>query len=396
MLTELSSLSSQFQTAIATKCQTLVQKYSPRILLKSHSNCVNSMELSLDESKELLRCSLSALPNEILLEILKNLDLKTLYLMSKVDKRFKNLTQDPELYTHLDLTYKSKKYMCRAFSYFTPRCKYLQQLDLTYSKFRVNGLVNFLNNCGRHLTHLCLSACRIDDMPKVGLKPVLLSREISRACKNLKELDLSDCQCDYDKNFSYFEELHNLESIRFSGLPISTEHIYKILQDNPRIREINLGCWLNDEILVEFAKCRNLEVLHTLYLEEGNVTSKGINALANCKNLQKVSFHLYYYPADDSFFRLFSSYQNLQEISLYFIPPLTNHRLELLAQCKNLKSFVLQHGYTRLYPCNNYSVILKQCPKLQEFTLLQCDINKELVKQWKERYPHVSINIRNY
>ncbi|XP_071641996.1 uncharacterized protein [Temnothorax longispinosus] len=44
MFTELSSLSSQFQTAIATKCQTLVQKYSPRILLKSHSNCVNNME----------------------------------------------------------------------------------------------------------------------------------------------------------------------------------------------------------------------------------------------------------------------------------------------------------------------------------------------------------------
>ncbi|XP_024880896.1 F-box/LRR-repeat protein 3-like [Temnothorax curvispinosus] len=393
MLTELSSLSSQFQTAIATKCQTLVKKYSPRILLKSHSNCVNSMELSSDESKEVSRCSLSALPNEILLEILKNLDLKTLYLMSKVDKRFKNLTQDPELYTHLDLTYKSKKSMCRAFSYFTPRCKYLQQLDLTDSKFRVNGLVNFLNNCGRHLTHLCLSACRIYDMPKVGLKPVLLSREISRACKNLKELDLNHCYCDYDENFSYFEGLHNLESIHFSGLPISTKHVCKILQDNPRIREINLGSWLNDEILVEFAKCRNLEVLHTLFLEQdGDVTTKGINALANCKNLQKVSLDLCDYPADDSFFRLFSSYQNLQEISLYF-PPLTNHRLELLAQCKNLKSFVLQN--TKDYPCNNYYLILKQCPKLQEFTLLQCDINKELVKQWKERYPHVSIYINN-
>ncbi|XP_024889867.1 puff II/9-1 protein-like [Temnothorax curvispinosus] len=50
--TELSSLSSQLQT-IATKCQTLGQKYSRRILLKSHSNCVNSMKLSSDESSDL-------------------------------------------------------------------------------------------------------------------------------------------------------------------------------------------------------------------------------------------------------------------------------------------------------------------------------------------------------
>ncbi|XP_071571936.1 uncharacterized protein [Temnothorax nylanderi] len=42
--------------------QPLDQRYPRRILLKSNSSCAKSMKLSLDESKELSRCSLSALP----------------------------------------------------------------------------------------------------------------------------------------------------------------------------------------------------------------------------------------------------------------------------------------------------------------------------------------------
>ncbi|XP_024883148.1 F-box/LRR-repeat protein 2-like isoform X1 [Temnothorax curvispinosus] len=389
MLTELSSLSSQLQTAIATKCQTLVQKYSPRKLLKSHSNCVNSMELSSDESKELSRCSLSALPNEILLKILKYLDLETLCRMSQVDKRFKDLTQDPELYTHLDMTNKSEKYMCHVFSYFTPRCKYLQQLDLTGSKFDIDDFVNFLNNCGSCVTHLRLSKCILIKC-YTDFNPAL--KEIGKTCKNLKELDLSDCRCDCYRNFSYFEELNNLESINFWGLPNSMEHICKVLQNNPRIREIRARIW-DDKILVELAKCRDLEVIHTLYISsDEDVTSQGINALGNCKNLQKVSLYINCSLADDSLFRLFSSYQNLQEINLYFYV-LTNHRLELLAQCKNLKNVYLEH----LIPWNDpddpdkYSIILKQCPKLQKFSLTSCNVSDQLLDQWEERYPHVSI-----
>ncbi|XP_071554820.1 uncharacterized protein [Temnothorax nylanderi] len=360
------------------------------------------MKLSSDESKELSRCSLSALPNEILLKTFKYLDLKTLCRMNEVNnRRFDILTRDPRLYTRLNMRDKSEKYMCDIFYYFTPRCKYLQQLDLKGSYFHVNDFINFLNNCGRRLTHLNLSYCTIHYSSTV----FQLSFEISKTCKDLKELDLRFCQgMEYgidvdndDDEFLYLERLNNLECIMFSRLPITTENICKILQNNPQIREVDMGVSMNDEILITLANsCRDLEVIRTLFIStDGHITSQGISALANCKNLQKV--HLifsYKYPVnDDSLFRLFSSYQHLQEIHLFF-PVLTDHRLELLAQCKNLKKLYLD-CVKDLDDPDKYSIILKQCPKLQKFSLTRCNISDRLVDQWRERYPHVSVYTKN-
>ncbi|XP_024894209.1 uncharacterized protein LOC112468997 [Temnothorax curvispinosus] len=78
--------------------QPLGWRYLRRILLKSPSNYAKRMKLSSDESKDLSRCNLLALPYEILLKILNYLDLTTLCCMSYVDERFNNLIQDPRLY----------------------------------------------------------------------------------------------------------------------------------------------------------------------------------------------------------------------------------------------------------------------------------------------------------
>ncbi|XP_024868576.1 F-box protein At1g47056-like [Temnothorax curvispinosus] len=261
--------------------------------------------------------------------------------------RFDILTRDPLLYTRLNMRYiSSDKYMCDIFCYFTLRCKYLQQLDLTGCNFDVNDFVNFLDNCGRRLTHLRLSDCNDGEC----LNPVLL--KTSETCKNLKELVLSDSGID-DEGFSYLEGLNNLEHLNLYYTGITTERLCKILQNNQRIRQLSAS----------FKDARRL-------------TSEGINALANCKNLQKVEFDLYGYPADnESLFRLLSSYQNLQEV-LLFGGVLTDHQLELLAQCKNLKK--LQLFNVELDIPDNCSVILKQCPKLQEISFIFCNINQLL------------------
>ncbi|XP_071554821.1 uncharacterized protein [Temnothorax nylanderi] len=238
------------------------------------------MKLSSDESKELSRCSLSALPNEILLKTFKYLDLKTLCRMNEVNnRRFDILTRDPRLYTRLNMRDKSEKYMCDIFYYFTPRCKYLQQLDLKGSYFHVNDFINFLNNCGRRLTHLNLSYCTIHYSSTV----FQLSFEISKTCKDLKELDLRFCQgMEYgidvdndDDEFLYLERLNNLECIMFSRLPITTENICKILQNNPQIREMDI---LHLRVLVLsltvriYKKCTlffhtNIQLMMTAYLD---------------------------------------------------------------------------------------------------------------------------------
>ncbi|XP_071582547.1 uncharacterized protein [Temnothorax nylanderi] len=310
------------------------------------------MKLSSDESKELSRCSLSALPNEILLKIFKYLDVVTLCRMNEVNnRRFDILTRDPLLYTRLNMRYiSSDKYMCDIFCYFTPRCKYLQQLDLTGCNFDVNDFVNFLDNCGRRLTHLRLSNCNDGEC----LNPVLL--KTSETCKNLKELDLSDSGID-DEGFSYLEGLNNLEHLNLSRTGITTERLCKILQNNQRIRQLSAGFedFIDDAVLIELENsCHDLELIDSpLYARR--LTSEGINALANCKNLQKVILNLYECPADDeSLFRLLPSYQNLQEVYLSHAV-LTDYQLELPSAVQKLKKV------------------------------------NQLVNQWKERYPHVSV-----
>ncbi|XP_071565945.1 F-box/LRR-repeat protein 4-like [Temnothorax nylanderi] len=354
------------------------------------------MKLSSDKSKEL--CSLSTLPDEILLKIFKNLDLMTLCRVSQVNWYFNNLIRDPELYTRLNMRcgYMSnipRRYMCDMFCYFTPRCKYLRQLDLTNSEFDVKDLSKFLDNCGMRLTHLRLKSCESVD------NQALL--KISEICKNLKELDLSYCNRINDEGFSYLEKLKSLERLNLTTSQIRTERLCKILQKNQRMRELQLGPFIDDAILIELGNsCRDLEVILLDTHQFRHISSECINALTNCKNLRKVDLFLDYEdPTTESLFRLLSSYQNLQEVYLSrgFINlgwvsqfSLTGHNLELLAQCKNLEKLYLYD--VRLDIRNDkYSIILEQCPKLQKFYLICCKISNRLVNQWKERYPHVSV-----
>ncbi|XP_071644503.1 F-box/LRR-repeat protein 4-like [Temnothorax longispinosus] len=247
------------------------------------------MKLSSNESKELSRCSLSTLPTEILLNILKNLDLTTLCRMSEVNSRFNHLIQDPELYTRLNVRCGSITDMDATFRYFTSRCKYLQQLDLTASDFDVMDFINFLHNCGGRLTHLRLRNCEPVD------NSVLL--KISEICKNLKELNLNGCERINDEGFSYLEILNGLEHLNFSTLCIEAQRICKILQKNQRMQLKN--------------SCRDLEVINLRPCHK--LTSQGIDALADCKNLRKLYLPLE--PVDeDSLSRLLSSCQRLEVV----------------------------------------------------------------------------------
>ncbi|TGZ56696.1 F-box/LRR-repeat protein 4, partial [Temnothorax longispinosus] len=407
--------------------------------------------------------------DEILLIILKNLDLMTLCRLNYVNKRFNDLIRDPRLYTRLNIRIVPDKYIRDIFCYFTPRCKYLRQLDLTASNFDVKDFVKFIDNCGRHLTHLKLKLalihCRVDDEEfsylerlngleylnlldthietqrlckilhknqrmreiylemyferDLNLDAVLIelgkscpdlevissnmevrhltSRGINAFadCKNLRKINLFHHCCVDDEEFSYLERLNGLEYLNLHNTHIETQRLCKILQKNQRMRELRLKMYSkNDlinlgEVLIELGNsCRDLEVIDSMQLRY-SLTSRDINAFANCKNLREVKLFLHKYPeTDDSFFRLLSSYQNLQEVCL-FCTVLSDHNLELLAKCKNLKKLYICTPplyQLNLHTPDKCSVILEQCLKLQEAYLY--NISDRLVNQWKKRYPH--------
>ncbi|XP_071570157.1 F-box/LRR-repeat protein 4-like [Temnothorax nylanderi] len=359
-----------------------------------HSNCAKRIKLSSDESKELSRRNISELPDEILLIIFKNLDLMTLLCsLNYVNRRFNDLIRDPQLYTRLNIHLSpSAKYfdldmaerdMSNIFCYFTSRCKYLQQLDLTKTIFSVEDFNNFLDTCGSRLKHLRLEYCGRSINNLALLK-------ISEICVNLKELNLDHCHGIDDEGFSYLEKLNGLEHVNLRDTRIKAECLYRILQKNQRMREFNFepGMYMSNPAATPFIHlCPNLEVIR---LENCiNLTSQDIDVLADCKNLRKVYLPEFQPPiTDDCLHRLLPSWQRLELVALRCIV-LTDHNLKLLTQCKNLKQ--LQLYWVKLVTPDKCSIIMEQCPKLQEFHLLSCNIDDCLVNEWKERYPHVSI-----
>lgn len=122
--------------------------------------------------------------------------------------------------------------------------------------------------------------------------------KISRICRNLEELGLRDCQLITNKGFSHLENLELLERLDLYGTCIETRTLCTILQRNPRMRHLRLGGMMKldhpnllqmDEIAMELRNsCPDLESIN-LWLPYA-LTSQGINALADCKNLREIEF----------------------------------------------------------------------------------------------------------
>ncbi|XP_036143469.1 F-box/LRR-repeat protein 4 isoform X2 [Monomorium pharaonis] len=284
----------------------------------NYKKLMENIESLWDNSNELPRCSLSDLSDEIILEILKNLDFKSLCRVSKVNKRLNNLSWDSSLYESLNVRNIHFTYwrfeISHIFNYFAPRCKYLTQLDLSFCNFFAADFIEFLNNCG-NLTDLRLISCQsIDNF--VVLK-------ISEICIKLKVLDLSNCNLIKDEGFSHLEKLKFLECLHLQEIKnLKTETLCKILQNNQHIHELNLAYNKNlnlDAVALELkTSCPNLEKINLRMTN--TLTSQGIDALASCKKLQEVIFGFIKMPnisdLQNSFDKLFSCCQRLKAIDL--------------------------------------------------------------------------------
>ncbi|XP_012527515.2 F-box/LRR-repeat protein 4 [Monomorium pharaonis] len=353
---------------------------------------MEDIKLSSNEFKKSSRCSFSMFPDEIIVKIFKNLDLISLCHVSRVNKRFNNLAQDPLLYTRLNL--KPYWYIIdtRALYYLSSRCTYLQQLDLSWcDRFSVLDLEMFLDACGSLLTHLRLNCCScIDD--SIMLK-------ISRICKNLKELGLRNCDLIKDKGFSYLENFEFLEHLDLYRTHIKTQTLCKILRRNWRMRHLYIGSTDNnlnvDEVAMELRNsCPDLESIdlwktHTL-------TSQGIDALAECKNLREVDFGWCGSTTGhgDSFRRLLSSCQHLEKVCLVSFKGLTERDLRALTLCKNLKQLDLLG--TLSLTSDICCAFFTNCPKLEMIDLSFCDnISDYMIQWWQQKYTHVAIKRGN-
>ncbi|XP_011884018.1 PREDICTED: F-box/LRR-repeat protein 4-like [Vollenhovia emeryi] len=341
-----------------------------------------------NESMESSCCRFSALPDEIVRKILKYLDLQSLCRMSRVNKFFSNLAEDPLLYKSLNLKPYWHIIDAKALHYLAFKCKYLQKLDLSWcDSFSVPDLAKFLDTRGSLLTHLRLNCCScIDDVAMLA---------ISRTCKNLKELSLRNCELIRDMGFSYLENLEFLERLDLYRTHIKTQTLCKILRRNRRMRHLHIGDMdrsVNvDEIAMELRNsCPDLESIDLW--KALTLTSQGIDALADCKNLREVDFGWCGSMTGhgDSFRRLLSSCEHLEKVFLVSFRQLTERDLRALTLCQNLKQLDLL-GSLSLTTDICYAFFIN-CPKLEMIDLSFCNnIPDSLITRWQHMFTHVAV-----
>ncbi|KYN17232.1 F-box/LRR-repeat protein 4, partial [Trachymyrmex cornetzi] len=322
---------------------------------------------------------------EIIIIILRNLDLISLCRVREVNKRFNNLAQDHLLHTSLNL----EPYYCiintQALNYLAPRCKYLRRLNLSLCNDISDDIGQFLVSHGSLLTQLQLNHLKIYD------NTIL---EISRIFESLFY-----CYWINDAGFSYLENLKYLEYLNVDETYITTETLCKILRRNTRMRHLYIGGEdenLNpDKIVMELRNsCPDLESIKLRYnrnvLARFNIlTSKGIKYLADCKNLREVYLD-WCNCSGASFFRVFSSCQHLERVSLYYCEGLTERDIRALALCKNLKKLDLT-GILRCVTSEICHTIFMNCHKLEMINLRYSNIAKCLILQWQQKYTHITI-----
>ncbi|XP_016913970.1 F-box/LRR-repeat protein 4 isoform X2 [Apis cerana] len=381
--------------------QQFLQEDFPKLIRDIHHSIPNTTEQNNSVQKKFLvsstdfenqsYCNFSILPDETVLKILKNLDLRSLCCLCRVNKHFNNIARDALLYTSLNL---KPYWYCldtAALNSLAPRCHYLQQLDLSwcgnYNMIKYQDFIYFLRISGTVLTHLRLNCCQfVNDS-------IIL--EISKVCKNLKELCLCNCMGITNEGFSKLENLKYLERLDLYRTSIETSTLCSILKRNTQMRHLNLAGMhdrLNiDEVAVELGNsCPYLESVD--FWKAQTLTPQGVRALAHCTKLREVDFGWCggMGAPGDSLRALLFSCRYLEKVFLAALRGLTDRDLEPLLLCQRLQQLDLL-GARSLTPDICYGILLF-CPKLEMIDLSFCEgINDFIVQEWRQQYPHVSI-----
>ncbi|XP_033231673.1 F-box/LRR-repeat protein 4 isoform X2 [Belonocnema kinseyi] len=376
--------------------QQFLQEEFPKLIRDINRSSINSIAADSDLSPcssniDHKTCgSFSVLPDETLLKILNNLDLRSLCRCCKVNRHFNNIARDALLYTSLNL----KPYWycidATALHNLVPRCQYLQRLDLSwcgnYDAISSQDFVDFLQNCGNLIMHLRLNCCRfVNDF---------VIREISQICENLKELCLRNCTEITNSGFSELGRLQVLERLELYRTNIETNNLCTILRKNSNIRHLNLAGMhdrLNmDKVAIEIANsCPKLESID--FWKSQTLTPQGVRALTHCVHLREVDFGWCGMGiAGDSLRALLISCRNLEKVFLTALRGLTDRDLEPLLLCQRLQQLDVMGARSLTHDI--FLRFLLCCPHLKMMDLSFCDgISDVKVQEWRQLYPHVSI-----
>ncbi|KAJ1526764.1 hypothetical protein ONE63_008339 [Megalurothrips usitatus] len=333
----------------------------------------------------------STLPDENILQILSYLDLKDLCRCAQVNRHFQGLAQDPHLYIELGLR---KYWHCvnpTSLKCLAPRLVYVQRLDMSwcgnYSDITPEDFIDFLESCGKSLTHLRLNCCKfVSD---------LSIEKIASVCSKLQELALQNNTKISSTGFFSLTSLRGLERLDLYRTSVTKEPLMAILKSSPHLKHLNLGSCMHmssmDEVVLTLSKY-NPELVSLDLWKSYTLTSVGVNALGKCSKLEEVDLGwcLSLSTPGLSLNSIAYGCPNMKKIFLASMRCLVDNHLEpFLKNCVMLEQVdVLGCNVTS----DIISRLLRDCQHLRLVDVSFCDnISEAQCESWRRQYPNVNI-----
>nr|CAD7402773.1 unnamed protein product [Timema poppensis] len=330
--------------------------------------------------------------DEAIVKIFGYLDLLSLCKCSQVNRQFHRLAADSLLYTELNLKVYWYCTTAKALSFLTPRCKYLQKLDLSWCgnilSILPNDFIRFIDDCGGLLTHIRLNSCKFANNASII--------KIGEKCKSLKELSLGNCLEINEAGFWGVAELKCLERLDLYHTLITLEPLKALIVGSSHLVHINLGSCVQVSSMDEIAQalalhCRDLVSVD--FWKTYSLTPVGVRSLSMCSKLQEVDFGwcLGVGAPGNSLHALAKGCPRIKKLFLAALRGVGDRDLEpFMDFCPNMEQIDLVG--VRSITSTVCMQFLTRFPRLRLLDVSFCDqILDSEVSYWQFFFPHVSI-----
>ncbi|XP_076035228.1 F-box/LRR-repeat protein 4-like [Oratosquilla oratoria] len=330
------------------------------------------------------------LPEELILHIMRLLDLQSLCRLAQASKRLHKYALDPILYIKLNL--KNYWWMTdnSALECLAPRACLLQELDLSwcgpYNALDTETFMEFIHQSGRQLRVLRVNSCHFIDNYCLYI--------IANVCPDLQELSMANCSKVDNLGFGELKKVWQLSRLDLSRTRIDLHTLQLLLQHASNLRHLNLSnCMLldMDEVALTLATFNRQLVSLGAWKTHG-LSNRGLRALACVPTLEDLDLGWALSGVvTEGLGELARGCRNLKRLYLTALRTLTDHDLlQLATHAGQLQQLDIMG--TRNVSADVVLRVLQNCTKLELLDVSFCEqLHSTFVQQCALQYPNVCL-----
>ncbi|EFA12376.2 F-box/LRR-repeat protein fbxl-1 [Tribolium castaneum] len=340
------------------------------------------------KSRRLVGHDLTSLPYDILVNIFKHLDLKTIGVCATLCSTFNNVSKDSSLYQKVTLKYNMNKEFLESF---VSKISYPKELCIEYKYFdnhsdnedysEFDKYVRIaLTKCGEHVQSLKIDSCRSDDI-------LLLLSE----CTNLKELTLYRCK----SSFQTLTSISTLKTIKCISCHFPQKIASEVIKNNHALRKLHLSDNTNVNVneICENLSRSNEQMRDIFFSERKKLRAKSLRTLgrlAKLRSLALVSGTGFECDPEDSLEQIAAGCSKLERLVIYGWKEINDDNLiPILHMCTQLRELDLRGLNITIRSCREAALSL---PSLRLMDVIKCHrVKKSQLAKLKQDFSEIDI-----